>query len=166
MNAQLVICKGLNDGAELDRSMRELAPLYPALQSVAVVPAGLTCHREKLYPLEGFSPEDSRRLIGQVNAAGEKFLAQHGTRLFYAADESYVKAGLPLPGPEYYDGYPQLENGVGLMACMREEFDAALACLDGYELTPPPEAVHRHRRSRLRLYLLACGDPDAPRPCP
>ena len=137
MNAQLVICKGLNDGAELDRSMRELAPLYPALQSVAVVPAGLTCHREKLYPLEGFSPEDSRRMIGQVNAAGEKFLAQYGTRLFYAADESYVKAGLPLPGPEYYDGYPQLENGVGLMACMREEFDAAIACLDGYELTRP-----------------------------
>ena len=137
MNAQLVICKGLNDAEELERSMRDLEPLYPALQSVAVVPAGLTCHREGLYPLEGFTPDESAAMIAQVSAMGERCLAKYGVRLFYAADESYVKAGLPLPDPEYYDGYPQLDNGVGLMACMREEFEAELDFLDEYDLTCP-----------------------------
>ncbi len=148
MNAQLVICKGWNDGDELDRSMRDLASLYPALCSVAVVPAGLTCHREGLTPLELFSPEESRALVLQVERAGEDFLKSHGVRLFYAADESYVAAGLPLPPPDYYDGYPQLDNGVGLITSQREEFEDAIGDLSMYDLS-------RHRRCAIATGVAA-----------
>ncbi|MBQ8911605.1 MAG: DUF512 domain-containing protein, partial [Clostridia bacterium] len=126
MNCQLVICRGLNDGEELARSMRDLEGLYPHVDSVSVVPAGLTCHRDGLYPLEPFDAESSAGLIDQVNAFGEYCLKKHGVRLFYAADESYVKAGRPLPPEEYYDGYPQIENGVGMMTSMEAELDGEL----------------------------------------
>ena len=126
MNCQIVLCKGLNDGAELDRTMRDLEAFFPAVQSVSVVPAGLTCHRKDLYPLEPFSPEDCRAIVEQVDAFGGFCKEKHGVRLFYAADELYVKAGLPLPPGGYYDGYPQIDNGVGMMASMEEELDEEL----------------------------------------
>lgn len=137
MNAQIVLCRGLNDGAALDRTMNDLERLYPALQSVAVVPAGLTCHRAGLYPLEPFSPEESRALIAQVNEKGDRCLRKYGTRLFYVADEAYVRAGLPLPPPAYYDEYPQLDNGVGMMTSMEEEFADELSFLDEYDTRKP-----------------------------
>lgn len=127
MNCQLVICKGLNDGEELERSMADLEKFYPSVDSVSVVPAGLTCHRDGLYPLEPFSKEDAAKLIDLVNAFGEKCLQKHGVRLFYVADEVYVRAGRPLPSEEYYDGYPQIENGVGMMTSMEAELDEELA---------------------------------------
>ena len=122
VNAQIVLCRGVNDGEKLDRTMNDLVSYYPALQSVSVVPAGLTDHREGLYPLEPFTPEECASVIGQVNAFGEKMIDSIGTRLFYAADEFYIKSGTPLPDEDYYEGYPQLENGVGLITSMRAEF--------------------------------------------
>ena len=94
---QIVLCRGINDGAELDRTMHDLERLVPALRSVSIVPAGLTKHREGLYPLSLFEPDEAAAVIAQVNAFGEQCLARHGTRLFFCADELYLKAGLPLP---------------------------------------------------------------------
>ena len=127
---QIVLCKGLNDGAELDRSMRDLVQYHPSLRSCAIVPVGLTKYREKLYPLEAFSPEECAAVIAQVNAFGDACFAKFGTRIFYCADEFYVRAGLPLPTEDYYEDYSQIENGVGMLTSMRSEFDFELEYLD------------------------------------
>ena len=129
MNCQLVLCKGLNDGAELNRSMRELGELYPMVESVSVVPAGLTCHRKGLYPLTPHTAEDCVKIIEQVKAFGDAFFAKNGTRLIYCADELFVKSDLPIPDTEYYEGYPQIENGVGLMRSMADEFEDEITYL-------------------------------------
>ena len=129
---QIVLCKGLNDGEELERSMEDLAKLYPALRSCAIVPVGLTRHREGLYPLELFTPEECAAVIRQVNAFGEKCLARYGSRLFYCSDEFYVRAGLPLPEEAFYEDYSQIENGVGMLTSLRSEFEFELEALDDY----------------------------------
>ncbi len=129
---QIVLCKGLNDGAELDRSMRDLARLYPSLRSCAIVPVGLTKHREGLYPLALFSPEESAAVIDQVNSFGEECLAKYGTRLFYCSDEWYVRAGRALPDQDYYEDYSQIENGVGMLTSLSSEFDFELDYLADY----------------------------------
>ncbi len=127
---QIVLCKDLNDGAELDRSMRDLAALHPALRSCAIVPVGLTKHREGLYPLELFSPAECGAVIDQVNAFGEECLKKYGSRLFYCADEFYIRAGRTLPDEHYYEDYSQIENGVGMLTSMRSEFDFEMQYLD------------------------------------
>ena len=127
---QIVLCKGLNDGAELDRTMHDLIEYHPSLRSCAIVPVGLTKYREKLYPLEAFSPEECAAVIEQVNAFGEECLQKFGTRIFYCSDEFYVRAGLPLPPEEYYEDYSQIENGVGMLTSMKSEFDFELDYLD------------------------------------
>ncbi len=138
MNCQLVLCKGLNDGDELLRSMRELGELYPMVESVSAVPAGLTCHREGLYPLEAHTKEDCQAILSAVNAFGDAFYETHGTRLIYCADELYVKAGQPIPDASYYESYPQIENGVGLMRSMEDEFEDELSYLaEDYDLSVP-----------------------------
>lgn len=132
MNAQIVLCSGLNDGEQLERTMCDLAQLYPGLVSVSVVPAGLTKHRDGLYPLVPFTAEQSAAVIEQVDRFAEEFKREHGIRLVYASDEFYLKAGLDLPGEDYYDGYPQLENGVGMITSMKGDFDAELDYLHEY----------------------------------
>lgn len=129
---QIVLCKGLNDGAELDRSMRDLSRLFPSLRSCAIVPVGLTKHREGLYPLALFSPKECAAVIEQVTAFGDECLKKYGTRLFYCSDEFYVRAGLPLPKEEHYEDYSQIENGVGMLTSMRSEFDFELEYLEDY----------------------------------
>ena len=131
---QIVLCKGLNDGAELDRTLHDLIKYHPSLRSCAIVPVGLTKYREKLYPLEAFSPEECAAVIEQVNAYGDWCLKEYGTRIFYCSDEFYVRAGLPLPSEDYYEDYSQIENGVGMLTSMRSEFDMELDYLD--ELLP------------------------------
>ncbi len=126
ISAQIVLCKGINDGEELTRSMRDLAALYPAVTSVAVVPAGLTKFREKLYPLTDFSKDEASEVIDMINAFGDSHKAQHGTRLVYAADEFYLKADREIPDTDYYEDYPQLENGVGMIRSFSDEFGMAL----------------------------------------
>lgn len=133
LNCQIVLCKGYNDGDELERSMRDLYALYPALSGVSIVPVGLTDHREGLCPLEPFSAEESLAVIRQIEAFGDKCRKETGYRLFYAGDELYIKAGLPLPEEEEYDDYPQIENGVGLIRSMQTEFDLELCDICEYE---------------------------------
>ncbi|MBR5485669.1 MAG: DUF512 domain-containing protein [Oscillospiraceae bacterium] len=126
VNSQLVLCPGINDGEELERSMADLAQLTPNLQSIAVVPVGITKHREGLFPLTVYDKEGAKRVVETVEAYGERFLKEHGERITYAADEFYLKAQLPIPTAEFYGEFAQLENGVGMMALMDDEFTAAL----------------------------------------
>lgn len=119
---QIVLCRGLNDGEELMRTMRDLSALYPALRSCSVVPAGLTKFREKLYPLSPFSEQESGAVIDMVNAFGDQCLDKFGSRLFFCADELYLKAGRPLPSSDYYEDYSQIENGVGMITSLKTDF--------------------------------------------
>lgn len=126
MNCQIVLCRGVNDGASLDRTMRDLAELYPRAASVSVVPAGLTRWREGLYPLEPFTPGECAAVIRQVGEFSERCLEKLGSRVFFCADEFYVKAGLEPPTADFYEEFPQLDNGVGKLALMEDEFGEAL----------------------------------------
>lgn len=123
---QIVLCRGLNDGEELDRSLHDLMELHPALQSVAVVPAGLTDFRDKLYPLESFTAEECGNIIKQINVYGDYCKKKFGTRLIFPSDEFYLKAGLPLPDDEFYEDYSQIENGVGMLTDMKTSFEYEL----------------------------------------
>ncbi|MBQ8415213.1 MAG: DUF512 domain-containing protein [Clostridia bacterium] len=133
MCGQIVLCRGVNDGEELMRSMRDLAALYPAMSSVAIVPAGLTKFRDKLYPLTDFTKEEAGAIIDMINSFGDAHKEKHGSRLFYAADEFYLKAEREIPDADYYEDYPQLENGVGMIRSCSDEF--GLALLNAEELS-------------------------------
>ncbi len=137
LNCQIVLCKGLNDGAELDRTMRDLTALTPNLLGVSIVPAGLTDHRDGLYPLTAHSPEETAAVIDQVDRYAEECLKKYGSRLFFCSDEMYLRCGRALPSEEYYEGYPQLENGVGMIRSLQTEFEDELAFLDDYDLEKP-----------------------------
>ncbi len=126
INAQIVLCKGINDGKELDYTMSELEKLHPSLVSCSIVPAGMTCFRENLYPLEAFEPDECVKVVEQVEKFADVCLEKHGSRIFFCGDELYIKGGLPLHNEDYYEGYPQIENGVGMIASMQGEFDFAL----------------------------------------
>jgi len=121
INCQIVACRGINDGAELERTILDLETLYPAVQSIAVVPAGLTRHREGLTPISPYDKESSKEILRIVETYGKKYLEKYDLRLVYAADEFYLAAEKELPSEAEYDGYPQLDNGVGLLRCSREE---------------------------------------------
>ena len=126
LNTQLVLCPGINDGEELAFSLSELEKLMPALRSIAAVPVGLTKFREHLPHLEAYTPETAKQVIETVDSFGEKCLQKYGRRVAYCADEFYLLAGLPMPDEDYYEDYPQLENGVGLWKSLETEFSAAL----------------------------------------
>ncbi|HHU05759.1 MAG TPA: DUF512 domain-containing protein [Clostridiales bacterium] len=126
MNCQIVCCPGINDRAELLKSLEDLRSLYPAVASVSVVPVGLTKHREGLYPLGPVDLKKAAEIIDMTDAFGDKCLKELGSRLFYCADELYLKAKREIPPEDYYEGYPQIENGVGLMRSLEEEFKIAL----------------------------------------
>lgn len=125
MCGQIVLCRGINDGEELVRSMRDLSKYLPELSSVSIVPAGLTKFRDKLYPLTDFTKEEAERVIDTVNLFAEQILKEHGTRLFFVADEFYLKAKRPIPEKDYYEDYPQIENGVGMIRSFTDEFGVA-----------------------------------------
>ena len=138
INAQIVLCKGVNDKDELLRTLNDLTAYLPALQSVAVVPSGITAHREGLYPLKPFTKEDAAEVLKMLNAFGDRMLMTHGTRLVFPSDEFYLTAEQSLPDEDYYEGYPQLENGVGMITSMRREFEEAFDYLEeDYDLEKP-----------------------------
>jgi putative radical SAM enzyme (TIGR03279 family) len=126
MNGQIVLCRGINDGAELERSIGDLTRYIPLLESVSVVPVGLSKYREGLYPLEPFTKEDAYGVLEIIHGWQQRLYAEHGLHFIHASDEWYILAGLPLPEAERYDGYPQLENGVGMLRLQEEEFREAL----------------------------------------
>lgn len=131
LNGQIVLCKGWNDGDELEKTLHDLSAFLPELQSVSVVPVGLTKFREGLEPLEPFTKEDSIEVLSIIHKWQKIFMEHYQTRLVYASDEWYIKAELPLPGEEDYEGYPQLENGVGLIRSMETEFEGYFNDLKG-----------------------------------
>lgn len=126
INTQLVLCPGINDGEELRFSIEELFKLSPAVSSVACVPVGLTDHRDGLYPLSCYTREQAADTLKLINDLGDRYKASTGKRFCYAADEFYLKAEAEIPPEEYYEGYPQLDNGVGLMRLLETEVDDAL----------------------------------------
>ncbi len=130
LNCQLVLCPDINDGAELERSLADLTALYPSVQSVAVVPVGITKYREGLEELKTYTPETAANVIDIMERVGDRCLAEFGTRLVYASDEFYLKAGRPLPDADFYEEFAQLENGVGMCTLMKTQFAEALADIE------------------------------------
>lgn len=126
LNGQIVLCKGVNDGAELERSIRDMSKYIPNLQSVSVVPVGLSKYRDGLYPLEPFDSKDAAEVIDLIESWQRKIYYEHGIHFIHASDEWYFLAGRPFPEADRYDGYIQLENGVGMVRLLMDEFDEAL----------------------------------------
>ena len=129
MNGQIVLCKGVNDKNELKRSIEDLSSYLPFMRSVSVVPAGLTKYREGLYPLELFSKEEAGEVIDMIESYQPKFYEEYGLHFIQASDEWYILAERDFPEEERYDGYIQLENGVGMMRLLKTEFHDALEAL-------------------------------------
>lgn len=121
-HTQIVLCPGLNDGPELDRTLKDLFSFFPALRSIAVVPVGLTSHRKGLFPLKRYNSQEALQVVGQVERWQRRFKRLAGSRLVYAADEFYLLAGLPLPPARCYEGFPQEENGVGITRRFLDSF--------------------------------------------
>ncbi|HHY82720.1 MAG TPA: DUF512 domain-containing protein [Clostridiales bacterium] len=143
LHTQIVLCPGWNDGSELDRTISDLWNLRRSVQSLAVVPVGLTCHRENLALLNPFKPGQAMEVIKQVEGWQSKFRSLWNNGFVYAADEFYVLAGAEFPAYEYYDDFPQVENGVGLTVQFRAEFYEALAYISdsGRETKPVRQTV-------------------------
>ena len=131
MNGQIVLCKGVNDGEELERTIRDLTGYLPYLKSVSIVPVGLTKYRDGLYPLEPFTKEDAREVLSVIHRWQEKIYQEHGIHMIHAGDEWYVLAEEEVPEEERYDGYLQLENGVGMLRLLFNEVQEALSAVTG-----------------------------------
>lgn len=127
MNGQIVLCKGVNDGSELEFSIRELMKYIPNLESVSVVPVGLSKYREGLYPLEPFTKEDAKQTLEIIHGFQRLCFEKYGIHFVHASDEWYILAEEEIPEEERYDGYLQLENGVGMIRLLLNEFHEALA---------------------------------------
>ena len=126
VNTQLVLCPGINDGEELTSSLEKLGELFPGVQSIAAVPVGLTRYRDDLPVIEAYTKETAKDVIARIDAFNDAFEKQNGHRIAYAADEFFLKAELPLPPPSYYGDYCQLDNGVGMLTLLEDEFTDAL----------------------------------------
>ncbi|MCR5487586.1 MAG: DUF512 domain-containing protein [Lachnospiraceae bacterium] len=144
MNGQIVLCKGINDGAQLEKSILDLSGYLPELMSLSVVPAGLTRFRDGLYPLEAFTAEDAGDVVRTVEKWQERLYRGKGSHFVHASDEWYMLLGRPVPEEESYDGYLQLENGVGMIRLMLEEFEDGIKSL--------------RRSKKKREFSLATGE--------
>ncbi len=139
LHTQVVLCPGINDGACLEQTIRELYALGPQVATLAVVPVGLTGHRERLFPLRPLSREEAGTSLSLIHALQREFLAERGSRFVFAADELYLQAGEPFPGLETYEQLSQVENGVGLIPLFRDQAEQVLTvaepiALDGVSL--------------------------------
>lgn len=126
MNGQIVLCKGVNDGEELERSIRDLYEYLPYLESVSVVPVGLSKYRDGLYPLEPFNKKDAKEVLKVIHEWQKKAYEEYELHFIHASDEWYLLAGEQLPEEKSYDGYLQLENGVGMLRLFMDEFEDGL----------------------------------------
>ena len=133
MNGQIVLCRGINDGEELERSIKDLSKYLPYLQSVSVVPAGLTKYRDGLYPLESFEKEDACKVIDLIEKYQKEFFEEYDLHFIHASDEWYILAEREVPEEDRYDGYLQLENGVGMIRLLINEFEEVFQDLEGDE---------------------------------
>lgn len=146
MNGQIVLCKGVNDGAELDRSISDLAKYAPTIESVSIVPVGLSKYRDGLYPLEPFTQEDAKEVLSIVHRWQDKIYAEHGIHFIHASDEWYILAEEEMPEEARYDGYLQLENGVGMLRLLENEFAEAFE-----------EDKQNHRKTTPRKLTMVTG---------
>ena len=126
MNGQIVLCKGINDGEELKYTIEQAGRYLPYMESISVVPVGLTKYREGLCQLEPFDADDAREVLGVIHSFQHKFYEEYGNHFIHAGDEWYIMAGMEIPGEDNYDGYMQLENGVGMVRLFLDEFHEAL----------------------------------------
>ena len=133
VNCQLVLCRGVNDGDELRRTLADLLELTPMVQSIAAVPCGITDYRKNLYPQVPYDAKTSAEVIDIMEEFGDECKRRHGKRIIYPSDEWYLKAGRPIPPEEFYEDFDQLGNGVGTTALLRDEFASALSMEDGDE---------------------------------
>jgi len=150
MHAQIVLCPDWNDGAHLDRSVHDLARLHPGVRTTAVVPVGLTRHRERLPALRRVTDEEARTLVASIEAWQREFLVALGSRFVFAADELYLQAGRDLPTGRDYEGFPIVEDGVGLVRRFTDGFTRAVTRLP-------------RRLARPRAVTLVTGEMFAPR---
>ena len=134
MNCQIVSCPGINDGSALDRTLNDLAEMFPAVNSISVVPVGVTKYREGLYPLRPYTGEEAAALVEQVEAFAQKHLDEQGTRLVWCSDEFYLLAGRDLPDEDYFEEFTQLDNGVGMLRLLSEEFRRGLDLMEPEEM--------------------------------
>jgi len=149
LHSQIVLCPGVNDGASLINSINDLAQFYPYLKSIAVVPVGLTKHREKLYPLESVTASYAKELIPQINELANKLKNKWDDYIVYLADEFYLLAEKDLPAAERYQEFPQIENGVGMVRDFINNFEEQSQFLP-------------HRTSQQTTLTLATGVLAAP----
>ncbi len=151
MNGQIVCCKNVNDGMELKRSIEDLSKYLPFMRSVSVVPAGITKYREGLYPIELFTSEEAGEVIDLIESYQQGFYEKYGLHFIHASDEWYINAGRDFPEEERYDGYIQLENGVGMMRLFINEFQEALESLLADEKYP------KLQKELQRTVTVVCG---------
>ena len=154
MNAQIVLCKNINDGDHLDRTIEDLSRFMPYMESVSVVPMGFTKFRDGLYHVKPFNNADAAKVLAQIGRWQEKLLEEYGNRFIYAGDEWYIMAGVELPPAQDYDGFGQLENGVGMMRLLIDEFHEALEDIAGDERSR--HVSYCQRKAGRRLYPAAC----------
>ena len=151
MNGQIVCCKNVNDGDELRRTIEDLSKYLPYMQSVSVVPAGITKYREGLYPIETFSKEEAGEVIDIIEGYQRQFYMEYGIHFVHASDEWYINAEREFPEEDRYDGYVQLENGVGMMRIFIDEFKDALEQLTNSKEYP------KLREKLQRVVTIAVG---------
>ena len=155
MNGQIVLCKGVNDGKELEFSIKELMKYIPNLGSVSVVPVGLSKFREGLYPLEPFGKEDSKEVLEIIHRYQKECMEKYGIHFIHASDEWYVVAEEEVPEEGRYDGYLQLENGVGMIRLMLEEFKETM---EGHKKREgfPNEKIHEELSMATGVLIYPC----------
>ena len=145
INGQVVLCKGYNDGEELERTMSDIEQYLPSFKSMSIVPVGLTRFREGLCELEPFTKEDAEKVLVQIERKQQYFLKKYGSRIIYASDEWYLRAGRPIPPLEEYEGFPQIENGVGMLRSMIDEVEDEIeyikSCSENADIGSEPVEV-------------------------
>lgn len=155
INCQIVACPGINDGEELVKTLSDLEKL--GVNMTAVVPVGLTAHREGLYELTPYNPKTAADTLDIVERFGDRCVEKYGRRIFYAADEFYIKAGRKIPEAEFYEDFPALENGVGLIALLKDELQYAV---EEYIETQPD---YKEKAAALKHRVtIACGESVRP----
>lgn len=157
MNGQIVLCKDVNDKEELERSIADLSRYLPYLESVSVVPVGLSKYREGLFPLEPFTKEDAREVLRQIHTWQEKLYPMYGFHFIHASDEWYILAEEELPEEERYDGYLQLENGVGMLRLLNNEFEDALTEEKKKVNLPDYSDNHAIQKEQVKTVSLVTG---------
>lgn len=160
-HAQMVLCPGWNDGEILKKSLEDLETLRPAVQSIALVPIGLTKFRDGLPYIKPYNKQMATNLIESVKPYQERFLREIGTRLVFPADEFYCLSGLPLPTDEEYEDYPQIENGVGMLRMFETDLEYAVEDLPMTET--PPRRICIATGTSVAPFLRELADKHAPR---